>query len=214
MIVYNPSTGEALTTPYGYKPRHCFLMTQLGSPIPDIADAMRARVTALLKIKAFTAIDANAEVTGRDLLVKIWNFLTATPVAIALCHKGMPEKTLMNVIYELGVAQAMGNETLLVKTPEFTVPSDLIGTEYVKFDGEFDRQFKKYLDNLLKRAKHYEESGDLVGENNPVLSLDYYRRAYLLSGSNHLKKKINDKIKDAGLSERAKNSVEQLVAVF
>ena len=189
-------------------------MTQLGSPIPAIADEMRARVTALLKKQGYTPIDANAEVTGRDLLVKIWNFLTATPVAIALCHKGMPDRTLMNVIYELGVAQAMGNETLLVKTPEFDVPSDLIGTEYVKFGRDFNQQFNKYLDNLRKRAEHYEESGDLVGENNPVLSLDYYRRAYLLSGSGHLKKKIRSMIKEAGLSERAKNSVEQLVAAF
>ena len=46
LIVCSPSTGEALTTPYGYKPRHCFIMTQLGSPIPEIANAKSVKVTA------------------------------------------------------------------------------------------------------------------------------------------------------------------------
>ena len=213
MIVYSPATNEAITSPRGYKPRHCFLMTQLGRPIPKIAIEIRMAISAQLNERGYKPIDANTAVTGRDLLEKIWDFLAATPIAIAICHEEMSEKTLMNVIYELGVAQAMGNETLLVKTPRFTVPSDLMRTEHVNYDDEFDQQFNKYMNNLQERADHYEETGDLL-ENNPVLSLDYYRRAYLITGSGYLKQKIKDLIEEAGLGERAKNSVEQLVAVF
>ena len=213
MIVYSPATNEAITSPRGYKPRHCFLMTQLGRPIPKIAIEIRAAISDLLNRCGYNPVDANTEVTGRDLLVKVWNFLVATPIAIAICHEEMPEKTLMNVIYELGVAQAMGNETLLVKTPGFTVPSDLMRTEHVSFDESFNQHFNKFLDNLPKQASYYEEMADLL-EKDPVLSLDYYRRAYLITGSGHLKQKIKDLIEEAGLGERAKNSVEQLVAVF
>ena len=35
MIIYSPLDGEALTSAVRSRPRHCFLMTQLGGDIPE-----------------------------------------------------------------------------------------------------------------------------------------------------------------------------------
>ena len=39
--------------------------------------------------------------------------------------------TQMNIYYKLGVAQALGKETLVVKSPGAKLPSDFVRTEYV-----------------------------------------------------------------------------------
>ena len=111
-------------------PRHCFLMTKLGEP-PDTVRKMRRSISAKLKKRGYTTIDAESAVTGGSMLEKIWHLLENTPVAIAVCCRGMRSNTLANIFYELGVAQAMGSETLIVKTPDFKVPSDFAGLEYI-----------------------------------------------------------------------------------
>ena len=48
-------------------------------------------------------------------------------------------------------------------------------------------------------------------EKNPLLSIDYLRRAYLISGDEAHKKKIQMFSDALDLAARAKNSVERLV---
>lgn len=213
MIIYNPVDGDALTSTIPSNPRHCFLMTQLGGSISDPVEAMRDGVTRLCGEVNYEVIDARSQVTGRDFLMKIWKLIASAPLSVGICHEEIPFTTQMNIYYELGVAQALGKETMLVKSPGTKVPSDFVRTEYVEFDDDFETTFTRYLRSLQEQADHYEEVADLL-ERNPILALDYLRRAFLISGEERLRTAARDLIAKEGLDARAKNSVERLAAAF
>jgi len=63
------------------------------------------------------------------------------------------------------------------------------------------------------QADHYELVADQL-ENNPILAIDYLKRAFLISGEERLRDKTLILVGEAGLDGRAKNSVELLAAAF
>ncbi|MAA87610.1 MAG: hypothetical protein CME39_08135 [Haliea sp.] len=213
MIIYNPLDGDAYTSSVKSKPRHCFLMTRLGHPVPPSVAGIRDRVTELCKKQDYRVIDAGSKVTGRDFLLKIWRLIAATPLSIGVCHEDIPSTTQANIYYEIGVAQALGKETLLIKSPAAKVPSDFIRTEYVEFDKNFSSNFASFLKSLSEQADHYETVADQL-DRNPILAIDYLKRAFLISGDKRLRKKAQEIAHAAGLENRAKNSVELLAATF
>jgi len=213
MILYSPIDGDALTSHLVYKPRHCFLITRLGQPIPKEVAEMRSAITEICQKRDFTVVDASTDITGRDYLLKIWKAIAASPLAVGIYHEKIPKKTDANIFYELGVAQALGKETVIVKSPGAAVPSDFVRTEYIKFDNGFDVHFATYLDQLMEQAEHYEMMSDQL-ENNPVLSIDYLKRAFLISGEERLREKVHQLLSDSGLHQRARSSVELLSANF
>ena len=213
MIIYSPLDGEVLTTKITSRPRCCFLMTQLGNPVPEGVEAIRRSVSDLCTGAGYEVIDARTQVTGRDFLLKIWRMVASAPVAVGVCHEEIQFSAQANIYYELGVAQALGKETLLVKSPGARVPSDFVRTEYVEFDDAFDANFTAYLNALREQAEHYELIADQL-ERNPVLAIDYLKRAFLITGDEGLRGKAQALLAQAGLEDRAKNSVEQLAAAF
>ncbi len=213
MILYNPHDGDAIVTATRSSPKHCFLMTRLGDDIPEQVRDMRVAITKHCKAAGFTVIDAGARVTGRDFLLKIWGLIAASPLSVGLLHPKIPAKTQANIYYELGVAQALGKETLLVKAPKSRVPSDFIRTEYVNYDQHFDERFSAFMKSLPEQADHYETVADQL-DRNPVLALDYLRRAYLITGETRLHERAKAILRAANIKDRAKNSVEQLTAAF
>lgn len=213
MIFYNPLDGAPATSVIPYRPRTCFLMTQLGANAPAEAVEMRKAVSRGLTRKRFKLVDAGSEVTGKDFLLKIWKMIFSVPLAIGIFHQEMPVKTQLNIFYELGVAQAMGKETVLVKASRSVIPSDFVRTEYIEHNASFREGFDKFLDNVLAQAEHYETTADQL-ENNPLLALDYLKRAYLITGEAHLRQEAQRILKGAKLTERARNSVEVLAARF
>lgn len=213
MIFYNPLDGDALTAAIPSKPKHCFLMTRLGKQIPEQVGAMRTAITRHCEAENFTVIDAGACVTGRDFLLKIWKLIAASPLSIGVLHPKIPAKTQANIYYELGVAQGLGKETLIVKAPGSSVPSDFVRTEYVEFNQDFDQRFPAYLESLAEQADHYEMVADQL-DRNPILAIDYLRRAYLITGNEELREKAQALLQEANIEDRARNSVEQLAAVF
>lgn len=213
MIIYNPQDGLPLQYPIRSQARHCFLMTRLGNPIPPMVGDIRTAVTRCCRAFNYTVIDAQARVTGRDILLKIWRQIASTPLSVGVLHEDIPASTQANIFYELGVAQALGKETVIIRSPGAVVPSDFSGIEHIPFDDEFTAKFEAYLETVFEQADYYELMSDLV-ENNPVLALDFLQRAFLIKGDDALKEKARDIISDAGLEERAKNSVELLAAAF
>ncbi len=213
MIVYNPSDGDAFTTSIKSAPRHCFLMTRLGKPVPKLVKDIGAGVKGCCRKRKYVVIDAGTRISGRDFLIKIWKMIASSPVAIGVVHESIPPATQANIFYELGVAQALGKETLIIKSPEAEIPSDFIRTEYITYDSSFLKNFSKYLDGLEEQAEHYETVADQL-DRNPVLAIDYLKRAYLITGEKRLKKKAKAVIQDSGLQDRAANSVELLAAAF
>lgn len=213
MIIYSPLDGDAITSSVPSNPRHCFLMTRLGKSIPPGVSEIREAVTAVCISFDYSVIDASARVTGRDFLLKIWRQIASAPLAIGVAHEDIPAASQANIYYELGVAQALGKETVVIKSPEAKVPSDFIRTEYIEFDESFADNFESYLSATLEQAKHYETVADQL-DRNPILAIDYLRRAFLITGEKRLRAKAQAVIKRAGLELRAANSVELLAAAF
>lgn len=188
-------------------------MTRLGDPVPAAVEEIRVAVENCCREFGYTVIDAQVRVTGRDFLLKIWRLIAATPLSVGVVHEEIPQSTLANIFYELGVAQALGKETVIIKSPNAIIPSDFVRNEYVLFDGSFSENFKAYLDSILEQAEYYElVAGQL--ERNPILALDYLKRAFLIKGDEGLKAKAQHIVDGAGLGDRAANSIEMIAASF
>jgi len=187
-------------------------MTQLGKPHDEVI-AIRHHLERILADHNIKLIDADSVVTGKDFLFKIWGLLLAVPLGVAIVDERMPPQTLCNIFYELGVLQAYGKETLVLKTEKASIPSDFIRTEYVQYDGAFEGRMRSFLENFVELAEYYEEMSSLV-EKNPLLSVDYLRRAYLISGKRELRVKVRKLMATTALDGRARNSVEMLLAAF
>ncbi len=213
MIVYNPTEGTPFSGPISSCPRHCFLMTRLGNPVPPMVNDIREAIARCCADYDYDVIDASTRVTGRDFLVKIWKMIASAPLAVGVVHEDIPSKTQANIYYELGIAQALGKETVIVKSPKAEVPSDFIRTEYIPFNSDFEGRFVAYLLSIFDQAGYYETLGDQL-DRDPILAIDYYKRAYLINGDSNLKRKVLDLLKTAGLEERATNSVEHIAASF
>lgn len=213
MIIYNPLDGDAFTSSIQSNPRHCFLMTRLGRPIPEPVAQIRDLVTEICGAFDYQVIDASSRITGRDFLLKIWKLIASAPLSIGICHEEIPEATQANIYYEIGVAHALGKETLLIKSPRVTMPSDFVRTEYVEFNDEFRGNFTAYLESLPEQADHYEIVADQL-DRNPILAIDYLKRAFLISGDERLRGKAREFLDEVKLEDRAKNSVELLAATF
>lgn len=162
-------------------------MTQLGGKIPKELKDIRDSLSKFLKSTNYRESDASSYVTGRDFLEKIWREITAVPIGIAILTNEMRPATIANIFYELGVLDALGKESVVIKSEAFEVPSDFIRTEYISFNADFDKNIKKFFDNVFEREQHYSLMSELL-QNDLVLSIDYLKRAYLISGN--LKYKI------------------------
>jgi hypothetical protein len=188
-------------------------MTQLGGSIPPVLSEIRSVVRDLLAEQSYQLVDAASIVTGRDFLLKIWEIIISVPVGIAILHEEMKDTTIANVFYELGLMQAYGKETLVIKTQDASIPSDFVRTEYLQYGADFPSQFRRFLAELDGRAGYLTLMADQL-EKNPLLAIDCLRRAYLLTGDADLKDQAQEVFKTARLVGRAKNSVEKLLINF
>ena len=161
-------------------------MTQLGKPIPADLMKIRKSIFEVLKSLGYSEIDASSKVTGRDFLLKIWQIALSVPIGIGIITEKFSPQTYANIFYEIGLMHALGKETLIVKTPISEVPSDFIRTEYIQYDDDFLFYFKNYMDTLLDVADHYSTMAEQL-KQNPLLSIDYYKRSYLITGNEKFK---------------------------
>ena len=213
MILYRPTGGDVLTERLHLRTKTCFLMTQLGEPIPLNLEKMRKRVTAQLQKNRIKVIDADSIVTGGDFLDKIWRIIITVPMGVAIIHEDMPPNTIANVFYELGIMDALGKHTVVVKSRAAKIPSDFARTEYINDDNAFDRKINAFIKSTLEQESHFEiMAADL--ERNPLLAIDYLRRAYLISGDDRHNTEARRLLAEAKVGARAKNSVEMLLVNF
>ena len=180
MIAYNHDR-EVITDFISYEPRSCFIMTQLGLPIPDSLKKIRTDLNVELSKRSIRELDANSYIKGKDFLSKIWRQTLAVPMGIAIVTKDMKVSTMSNIFYEIGVLNALGKETIVIKTKDSIIPSDFIRTEYIEYDDKFSEKINNFLDQVFELADHYEIMCESL-EANPLLTIDYYKRAYLITG--------------------------------
>lgn len=98
MIFYSPINGDVQTTKVVYRPRTCFLMTQLGGDIPDEVEEIRDLLLQVLKVHRLELINAASEVTGKDFLHKIWQMIVSVPLGVAVLHEGYARKDTMQYL--------------------------------------------------------------------------------------------------------------------
>lgn len=213
MIFYRPTDGDPHTGRIEYRPRTCFVMTKLGRPIPKEINRIRSHLTKIFVDYNISLIDANDIRTGKDFLLKIWHILLGVPLGIAIISNDMSHQTLANIFYEIGLMQAYGKETLIIKTGGTNVPSDFVRTEYIDFAAGFKKEVKKYLKKYFNLAGDYEFMSELL-EKNPLLAIDYLKRAWLITGENAYREKASEIFHGAAIEGRAKNSVEMLLVDF
>jgi len=195
MILYHPLDSEIFMKQIRIRPKTCFLMTKIGKPIPDKISNMRKTIKKYLKEFEISFIDADSERTGRDFLLKIWEMIVSVPLGIAIISEELDKSTLANIFYEIGILQTLGKETLIVKSLDCKIPSDFVRTEYIEFERGFKREIKKYLKTFFKQADHYDNFGSELN-SNIIVTIDYLRRAYLMTGDEEIKNKLNRKIID------------------
>ena len=202
MFFYRPTDGD-LPKPGSVspEPKTCFIATALGNPPKQIAK-IRKELTSILKPDGFKCIDAGSRVTGRNILEKIWGMIMSVPVGVAIFTEDVAPGTMANIFYEIGLMQQLGKETLIIKTPQAKVPSDFVQTEYIEFDennkSEFKDRIQLYIDYLNKQALFYQTMVSQLSDSNPILAVDYYRRAYLLNGDKKINKQVTEIIQDLG----------------
>jgi hypothetical protein len=188
-------------------------MQQLREPIlPAVLDA-RTTTERVLKQHAFSVVDAASRTTGRDFLLKVWELAVSCPVGIALVHEGIAADTLANIYYELGLMQAYGRETVVVRIGRPELPSDFVRTEYIDAGSHLERQLASLLDDLRERAEYYEKMAEQL-ENNPLLSIDYFRRAFLLTNDKTHRERARAIFAEYDLGRRARSSVERMAISF
>ncbi|NBB79959.1 MAG: hypothetical protein GVY36_11025 [Verrucomicrobia bacterium] len=213
MIYYKPTDGEIQTTPIESRPKHCFLMTQLGEPVPEKLEEIRVEISDALEGFRYGLLDANSKVTGRDFLIKIWRLIIGVPAGIAVIHEDMTPQTLSNIFYELGMMEAYGKETVIVKTRKAKIPSDFLRTEYIEYGTKSAAKLKQWMRGLLDLGDFFETMADQL-EKNPLLEIDYLRRAFLITENEALKKRAETIYQAAELGIRARNSVEAMMKNF
>ncbi|MFC2033223.1 hypothetical protein ACFLUB_01700 [Chloroflexota bacterium] len=213
MIRYNPINSDAVTTPINYLPKTCFIMCQLKEPIPEQQDEIRKRLSNFLKIRDIKEIDADSSITGRDFLLKIWGMIFQVPVGIAIITKKTTRKTLANIFYEVGILQACGKETLVIKTKGSSVPSDFIRTEYLNYDDELEGKLTKYFDFIDSLESHFDMMAEQL-EKDPLLAIDYLRRAFLITGKDNFRERAQDLFSKSDYKDRRRDCVENLLLRF
>lgn len=180
MIFYNHDR-EVLNEFVKYNPRTCFIMTQLGKPLPNKVIEIRSILTKILEEHQIKIIDASSYVTGKDFLNKIWKIIHSVPFGIAIITEEMKTSTISNIFYEVGVMNALGKETIVIKSSEYIIPSDFVRTEYLEYDFEFKDKLENFLSTMFELAEHYDVMAESL-EANPNLSIDYWRRAFMITG--------------------------------
>jgi hypothetical protein len=188
-------------------------MQQMRAPVPPAVRKVRRQIERILLQAGFTAVDAKSITTGRDYLLNIWNLLLGCPVGVAIVHENVSASTMANSYYELGMLQANGKDTVVVRVGDPALPSDFARTQYVEAGRGFEKRFKSSVDSLEERKDYYLKVGAGV-EHDPLLAIDYLRRASLLGGKRDLNLRARKLLKASGVGSRGKSSVEELLLKF
>ena len=171
-------------------------MTKLGHPIPEEISRIRRALVRQLRARRIEPLDAESTVTGRDFLLKIWDLIVGCPLGISIVSADLPPSTVANIFYEIGLLQALGKETLVVKTKGAPVPSDFVRTEYIEYDRRsFAKKVRRYLDQLFEQADHYVKMAENL-DTSPALAIDYLKRAYLITGDDQIHARLNAAVAD------------------
>lgn len=149
-VLFSPASEELLGAPKHLFIRSAFLICQQ-SDVPIADRDMMEVVSATLNSQNINSVDAaNFRRTG-DYLSKILEQIRGVGFCIAIYSEGTRHKTLANIFLEIGMALLLGKPVVLVKTQQAIVPSDLVRSEYIQYDGD-DRKLGLELEQTIKNS--------------------------------------------------------------
>ena len=124
MILYKPTDGDVQTTKIEYRPKTCFIITQLGQPISPALIEIRKKLKTILTKNHINEIDASSQITGKDYSI----YLNEThhvhkkdaPSGTAKSMAEIAEKfskTKVTDIASLRQGEVIGDHTITFESP-------------------------------------------------------------------------------------------------
>jgi len=110
--------------------------------------------------------------------------------------------------------QALGKETIIIRTADVKIPSDFIRTEYILFEPDNRKKFstdvKMFIKSLDEQEEHYSQLADTLAAN-PIYSADYLMRSYLIRPQKKTKNKLKAIVNQNSLPSFVKERIKQLL---
>src|ERR1051325_5508074 len=140
----------------------CFVMMPFAAPYQSLYDQI---LKPAIEQTGLTPIRADEVFSKPQITHEIWSQLRAARCCIADLTGKNP-----NVLYEVGLAHAIGKPTLVLTRNEEDVPFDLRALRYLYYDTHqpfWGEILKDRVSDLLRRAIANEAFGSVLGETNP-----------------------------------------------
>jgi nucleoside 2-deoxyribosyltransferase len=128
----------------------CFIAT----PFAKEFDAVFQAVVKAADGLGLQGIRTDQTQSGVDFLQDIVNGIRSARIVVAVCSPEPTGKANPNVLYELGMAHALGKPTIILTSDYKTLPSDIYTKYAIKYDpitvnpSDIDREMR----NTLKRS--------------------------------------------------------------
>jgi len=203
-------------------------MLHSGSKVSDLEVAMDSVVCQRL-LRLGNPVKKAARQSGtKDYLEKIIQIIRGAGFGIAIFSEFTPAATLANIFFEIGLCGVLGKPVILVKSVEAKPPSDFVRTEWITFNPQDIKRFRRDLDESVKAirdlANYYEELGDLALESEAVdleLAFERYRQAILIGNKQIVRGKIgrilqalDDKTKPALFLQASRSRLRKSIQEF
>jgi hypothetical protein len=109
---------------------------------------------------------------------------------VAIFSDATPPRTIANIFFEVGYCLALGKPTFLILAGEDAAPSDFVRSEWIEYRPDKEGEFRGSVRNAFSGMDDYHEylmglalSAEDAEEMNPEVTFEWFKRAYLLSGS-------------------------------
>ena len=156
-LVFSPLTEAVLETPpMTLRPKHAFVMRQLGGP-PDIDEEMTTILKEVFEKRGVATVDAGSSTGAKDFLERILGLIRGTGFTVAVFSEDTRTNSLANIALELGFAAMCGKPLIIVKSKDAKAPSDLTRTDWIVYDpgdaAGFVHKLNQALDEIDKLAE-------------------------------------------------------------
>ena len=109
-----------------------------------------------LKKAGFKPKEGASLVDYGDFVCSICKSILSCPFGIAFVGKGVPDKTLCNIFWEIGLMQGFGKVVLLVADEALNLPSDFSRTFFVLYgQNNYVEKFRRLIQKLKDLPQYY-----------------------------------------------------------
>lgn len=177
-----------------------------------------------LKKAGFKPIEGASLVDYGDFVCSICKSILSCPFGIAFAGKGVPDKTLCNIFWEIGLMQGFGKVVLLVADEALNLPSDFNRTFIILYNQiNYVEKFRKSIQKLKDLPRYYMKvlAPIALDALDYEKAQKYYQDAYLFSANRRclselekIKKSISGGKKSKqldGMSARVANQIDAFI---